>query len=214
MELLDLLLPSNCALCEVSGPAICSDCKAKFNARNFDIRRGQLSGFSATSYSEDAAKLIHEFKERGQTSLAAFFGDLISPRLLQFAESEAISEAILVPVPSSKSTTRIRGFQPAQVLAKQLGRLSRLPVFAALRAKKAIADQSALSREQRASNVNQSMVASSAIAGRAVILVDDIVTTGATISEAARAVSEAGGEPKFFLTFAETIRKIGNEFAI
>ena len=209
MELLDLLLPSNCALCNCSGPAICENCKSKFQARDFDIHRTGLSGFSATSYTEDSAKLIHEFKEGGQTSLAKFFASLIAPRISQFSKSGAI----LVPAPSTKSASLKRGFQPAQVLAQQLGRQTGLASFNALKPKFEVADQAALSRGQRLANLLESMIASRALAGLPVILVDDIVTTGATLAEARRAVTAAGGIPIFFATFAETIRKIGNGFS-
>jgi ComF family protein len=209
MELLDLLLPSGCALCGLSGPPICRNCENNFSARDFDIRRKTLSGFAATSYSEEAAKLIFEFKERGQTSLAKYFASLIAPRLTSLKQINAI----LVPVPSAKRTTATRGFQPAQVIARQLSKQCGLANFSAIKPVAEIADQAALTREQRATNVMHSMQASEAIRGKSVILVDDIVTTGATLNEAARAVTQAGGLPIFFVTFAETIRKIGNGFA-
>jgi ComF family protein len=203
VELLDLILPTHCALCDKSGASICAQCKTKFVPRRFDIQRNFMPGYAATEYSEATAKLIHEFKERGQTELAKFFVSLMAPRLSELGKSDAI----LVAAPSGKVASAKRGFQPAQVLAKQLGRQIGLPNLAALKPKVEVADQAALSREQRLENMHQSLIASKVLRGKRVILVDDIVTTGATLTEAKRAVEQVGGLPVFFATFAETILK-------
>ncbi len=95
------------------------------------------------------------------------------------------------------------------ILARQLNRAtgSSLRVKAALRFERSVADQAALSVEQRSSNLVGSMVASAVVSGQRVILIDDVVTTGTTLIEAARAIAEAGGEVVGFLTFSETILK-------
>ena len=87
-----------------------------------------------------------------------------------------------------------------------------LRVKAALRFVKVVLDQSGLSIEQRKSNLSGSMQASRDVLGQRVILLDDVVTTGATLLEAARAIAAAGGEVVGFLTFSETILKTPAKF--
>ena len=203
MQLLDLLLPAKCTICGVSGAIVCEPCQTKFCPRSFDISRNNFDGYAATNYSDDVAKMIYEYKERGQTSLAKFFARFMAPRIAKYSSTDAI----LVPVPSGRSATTIRGFEPAKILAAHLSRQTKLPTLAALTLKIEAADQATLNRQQRLLNLQNGMVGSNVLRGKSVILVDDIVTTGATLAEARRAVHEAGGRAIFFATFAETILK-------
>jgi ComF family protein len=105
------------------------------------------------------------------------------------------ADAILVPVPISRASLRRRGFNQAERLANSLSALTKIPVEThALVKTRATAPQSTLDRAARVHNVAGAMavVARERIAGRRVVLVDDLVTTGATAAACASALWEAG----------------------
>ena len=107
------------------------------------------------------------------------------------------ADALLVPVPMDRASLRRRGFNQAERLASSFGARMRMRVERQVLVKtRATAPQSSLGRAERIRNVADVMdvVARDAIAGRRVILVDDLVTTGATASSCAAALSRAGAE--------------------
>lgn len=169
--------------------------------------------------------LFDSFKEHGATELALLLIDSIDPvqlrqqieaavevelRLSKIANAPA-SNIALVPVPSSAEAFRVRGFAPANEVAKALAcalRLSGAPVrvIRLLKRSRAVSDQATLATEARWQNQIESMAARHDFDGQ-VILVDDIVTTGATLVEAKRAVEAAGAQVIGFCTLAETLLK-------
>jgi predicted amidophosphoribosyltransferase len=155
--------------------------------------------------------LIKAFKEDGLTTLAPQLAAIVSlayEGLVAEAPTQ-LEGSLLVPVPSSRVNFLKRGYLPTLLIAKQLNRQLGLPfvVKSALRFIRSVEDQAGLSVEHRGANLSGSMTASSWVAGQRVILLDDVVTTGSTLIESARAVSQAGGEVAGFLTFSETILK-------
>ena len=210
-QLLDLLLPCRCVICRSTGLALCQNCSSQLTPSARAVTCFELHGWAASDYGTSEKILIKAFKEDGITALGPILARLMKPAfqcLLDEVPTQ-IDDAWLVPAPSSQANFRQRGYLPSLILARQLNRTtgSSLRVKAALRFGRSVADQSGLSVEQRSSNLVGSMVASTSVSGRRVILIDDVVTTGATLVEAARAIAEAGGEVVGFLTFSETILK-------
>ena len=150
-------------------------------------------------------KLIRAFKEFGQTSVGKFMAP-------QMAALLAGQTGYLVAVPSSRANQIKRGYSPAFLLARRVATAARLPTIDALRFSRSVADQAGLGIDARRQNLEGSMVAGPSVNGKRVILVDDVVTTGATLLEATRAVTSAGGEVVGFLTFAETLLQIDHEY--
>ena len=198
MQLLETLLPSTCVGCRKVGRTICSNCLGVLEPSPRAVSRG-ITGWSAIDYGKVATNAINAFKEHGRTALVGEFC-----RLLDGIELPA--NAVLVGLPSSASATRKRGFVPAELLADRLARRRSLKSAHALVFSRKIADQAKLSREERAVNLADSMLAKP-LHGP-VILVDDVVTTGASLREAARAMAAAGNQVAGFITIAETILKI------
>ena len=206
-ELLNLLLPTRCALCRRLGAPICETCVFGLGWQPHATSRDQLMGAVASFYGEVERDLVKSFKEHGQTSLLPYLAQPMTGLLIEILAR--FPDAALVPVPSGKANFLKRGFSPAKLLAQRVNSSAGRPtvVLDALKFGHEILDQSKLDSTSRHENLRDSMVASSTLRGREVIIIDDIVTTGATILEAARAATAAGAKVVGFLAFSETILK-------
>lgn len=199
-QLVPILFPTHCVICHRLPRSICDEC---WQAVSFGLRivtRGSLTGYSITDYASGSATILNAFKEQGHRR----FGELLAVELAERLTKPAVD--VIIPAPSSKRNFRKRGFTPAEVIAKQLANRWQLPVEK-LSLIGSPADQSGLVRGQRITNLVGSMVARRPLLGKRVLLVDDIVTTGATLTEMARAASAAGAVVTGFVTVAETIPK-------
>lgn len=197
MNVLDTLLPSTCVGCRKVGRTICDNCLAELSPSPRHVDRG-LQGWSAIDYSPLATSAINAFKEHGRTALLGEFCRLVD-------QIELPANAVLVGLPSTAAATRKRGFVPAELFADRLARRRSLRSAHALVFSRKIADQALLTREQRSANLAGSMLAKP-LSGP-VILVDDVITTGASMREAARAMAAAGNQVCGFITIAETLLK-------
>ena len=217
-QLLDIFLPSQCALCQRRPSVICADCLQTFEGSGRSVQRGGLSGFSLFEFDARSAKLMAEFKEKGQFAIAH---TLIDHLLAESAQAAMLPSAaaqvaliatdadVLVAMPSSAKSFTKRGFVPAQVIANRLAKhLGLRTASKALWLTRRASDQAGLDQEARATNLVGAMAASLSLKGKRVLLVDDIVTTGSSLVEAARALSAVGALVVGFVTLAETILKI------
>jgi predicted amidophosphoribosyltransferase len=195
VQLLETLLPSTCAGCRKVGRAICADCLDELRPNPRRVVRG-ISGWSAIDYGPIATNTINAFKEHGRTALLSDFCKLLD-------EIEIANGAVLVGLPSAQNATRKRGFVPAELLAERLARRRLLRSAHALVFNRKIDDQAKLSKLEREANLVGAMLAKP-VTG-AVVLIDDVVTTGASLNEAARAMAAAGNQVVGFVTIAETI---------
>lgn len=204
-DLFDLFLPANCAICGRPPKVICDSCIDRFEKRQRKLSRGSLHGWALCDLDQDLSKAISAFKEHGQFSIA----NLLVDRLLTIEALEWLgtsSAEVLVAMPSAPSSFAKRGFLPAELVAKRLAARTGLPLARrALWLSRATADQAALGSADRAANIAGAMTASPRLMAKRVLIVDDIVTTGSSVLEAARAVESAGGQAVGFFTIAETI---------
>lgn len=163
------------------------------------VIRGDLIGFSAMSYSAEAKLILRSFKELGESSLGELLAKSMQPLLGCFQEQPTR----MVAIPSNFETLRERGFNPAEVIARELSKKPGFPPFENfLRRTRQTLDQSKLTPSQRAENQLGSMLAKTG--SELVLLIDDVVTTGATLQNAAQELEKAGHKVIGFLTFAET----------
>jgi ComF family protein len=138
-----------------------------------------------------AGGLVHALKYRGWDGLAAFMADRMASEPVGH-----LHEPVLVPVPTTSWRRRTRGYNQAELLARALAREWSLPVLTVLR-RRAGRTQVRLSPRERKENVQGSFSyledPGSPIRGREVILIDDVLTTGATALSAVQALES--GEP-------------------
>jgi ComF family protein len=174
--------PPGCGRCGQPGPdALCGACRAA--PPSFDaVRAGGLLG-------GPLADAIHALKYRNRPALARPLGTWLAAR------APLAPEAVVVSVPLARGRRVERGYDQAALLADALaraaggrGRRRR----AVLRRVRETPPQVGRTREERARNVEGAFEAGAGVAGRDVVLVDDVVTTGATADAAAAALRRAG----------------------
>lgn len=189
--LLDVIFPSRCAVCDTPGPNLCQGCDFVLDPSPHYFQRGPVTGLAATKYSTEVSNLLVAFKDRGQFALARELGQLMEPLAREL--SEVLGDCYLVPAPSRIQNFTKRGFQPSLLLARQLAnRVPNAKVLNALLLSSGVLDQVGLSSAERISNLEGSMRLNQSVVGKTVYLVDDVVTTGATITEAWKTVSLGG----------------------
>jgi ComF family protein len=160
-------------------------------------------GLSLGPYEGSLRTLIHELKYRGRRRVAARLAEL----LLAAPRATAVFGAgsVLVPVPLHPRRRRERGFNQAELLARELAvRVGLVLSAAALVRRKDTPPQTGLSAAARRSNVEGAFAVRrrAQVAGRAVVLVDDVLTTGATARACVRVLREAGASEVRVVTAA------------
>lgn len=216
---LDLVLPHRCAGC-AGVPArrapLCRACGAGLRALVHAPRRvgpdprppGLPPVLAAAPYAGVVAAVLRAWKDGGRRDLTAPLAATLRPALA----AARPPGALLVPVPTSRAARRRRGDFPLLdllVLAAASADGPGAGPVDALRVARRVADQSVLGHGARAANLDRALAARTpeVLAGRAVVLVDDVLTTGATLAEAARAVRAAGGHPVAAVVLAATRRR-------
>ena len=143
-------------------------------------------------YTGPARSALHRLKYDGELRLVEPLAELMAERWRR----AGIGGDWLVPVPVHAQRRRERGFDQAELLARAVGRRLRLPVVLALERAEQTAAQHKLGRRARAANVGQAFRAAASsrgrLRGRWVIVVDDVVTTGATLEGCARILYDNG----------------------
>ncbi|WP_255308177.1 ComF family protein [Streptomyces marincola] len=206
-EACGLALPARCAGCGATRDVLCGPCRAElYGARARRVRpRPEPAGlppvYAAARYADGPRAVLLAYKERGMLALAKPLGRAIALAAVAAGAGRGRPPA-LVPVPSARSAVARRGHDPVRGIAlAAAGRLRReglaVRVRPVLRHVRSVADQGGLAAERRRTNLLGAFAARSGAFARdePVLLVDDLVTTGATLVEAARAVRAAGGVP-------------------
>lgn len=177
---------NRCQICDTpikEGNIICSHCKDKKYARHFQ------NLYCPFLYDGNVRKSILQFKSDGAKYLAPAFAKYIAERL----ELDQVEFDIIVPVPSHKDTVKRRGYNPALILAEELSKLTNKPYEDIFYKTRKTQNQKLLDYSQRQDNLENSIVLlnKSAITNKNVLIIDDIITTGATIEACAKLLLNA-----------------------
>jgi len=209
-DLVDLVLPSECVWCRRGGRLWCLGCRPACDPEPVTLP-SLLPVVAAGEYGGALRSALLAFKERGHRALAgplaAYLSDAVDVGRRQLGGPAA--SPLLVPVPSSRSAARQRGGDHLLRLVAEVAPLNGLDVLAALRLPGRGRDSAGLSAPQRAANLAHRMRAIPVISDRPVLLVDDIVTTGATLTEASRALRAAGWQVSGAAVIAATTLRRG-----
>lgn len=197
--ILNLLFPKKCILCrnilEKDETDLCHNCR--INAPEFSSAKNNIpfvAGWTAVWYYRDNVKnSIHRYKFRNARGYAAPYGRLLAIRIQQMqTEFDYITW-----VPVSFRRRYRRGYDQVELLAKSVSKELGIPICATLKKVRHTPAQSGLrDASQRKANVlgAYSVLPSCDISGKTVLLLDDVITTGATTSECAKVLQASGAE--------------------
>jgi len=213
---LDLALPAACSGCGREGAPLCEACLPALDAR-LALPGGTPMGLPAdipapllqlewcAPFAGPVRAALHDLKYAGERRLADPLGAAIARRWSRVG----IGAEVVVPVPVHADRERRRGYDQAALIAEVAARHLGLPSVRALERGRATVAQFELGRDERAANVAGAFRprrslrhAPEAIAGRWVLLVDDVVTTGATLAASAEALETAGARVVSAITVA------------
>lgn len=214
MDILDLIFPKKCVVCKKQGSLLCANCftyisfneqsiclicrKNTFNNLTHSncLDKYTINGyFSAVSYNRTTEKLIHNFKNKPfLTNLQEVLSGLFYESIIQnenFFKLKEKSEWILVPVPLEPKEFRERGYNQAEILAKNLSKKLKIPMFNLLEKKDSLI---VVKKGFNVKNVN-------------IFIIDDVVKSGLTIKTAAGILKKSGARNILGLVLAKTNKK-------
>lgn len=171
----------------------CPDCRRR---KHFYTRGRALYEY------ESAAEAVYRFKYGGRREYADYFGEQICLHLGEFIRG--VKPDALVPIPLHRRRMAVRGYNQAELLARAVGRRMNIPVYPKmlLRVKNTV-PQKQLNSEERQNNLKKAFIMGrNDVKLKTVLVIDDIYTTGTTIDEAARVLTEAGAEKVCFIALA------------
>ena len=225
IRLLDLIYPRRCVVCDEivdrTGASVCSNCRNKiiYITEPCCMKCGKQLKKEEQEYCSDCGKMKHEyiqgtalydygsmadsvfrFKYAGRMEYAKFYGNELYREKADWLSM--IRPDALVPVPIHFSKKRKRGYNQAELIARELSRYSGIPLNTRLivrtRKTKALKDLSCMERQnnlKRAFKICKNDVKLSTI-----VIIDDIYTTGSTIDAMARVLRGAGVAGIYFMT--------------
>lgn len=198
----DRLLPfiDKCVICGIEKGVdnfLCGRCREKL----YEHKGGQsdikgLKAYCAFDYYGYARKIVRGFKYSDKRYLASFMAQ-------EMAKAIAREYDFITYVPLHKKRRKCRGFDQAELLAKALSKQTDIPFIKALERKRNTPTQTKLNAKEREENMAGAFESVCEVGGKT-LLVDDVLTTGATAYECARVLKKAGSDSVFVLTFARS----------
>lgn len=223
----NLLFPKRCAVCDdISYPEdapVCDKCRTKIHyiAQPICYKCGKKLAAEDVEYCHDCVKTqhlyergyglyeyesmkqsIYRFKYKNRREYAPFYAVEMKNRLS--GEIRGMQADAFIPIPLHKSKKRMRGYNQAELLARELGKQFDIPVLNdfLVRVRKTV-PQKELNPIERQNNLKKAFkIDKNDVKLKTIILVDDIYTTGSTIDAAAEALLEGGAERIYYLSLA------------
>lgn len=219
--LLEMFFPSHCVLCNKIGGLLCINCKNKLifvkqqtcPVCNKVSEKGKvcascknknsLTGVVSCLYfkDENVKDILHPYKYEGMFSLSK----ILSNMLIEAIDKEKIKFNLVAFVPAVKNRESKRGYNQSRILAEEIANHYNLPIIFALKKKSGIKTQVGLAKKDRLINLKNAFYIDEGISllGRSVLIIDDVVTTGATLSECAKVLKGVGAREVWAATIAK-----------
>lgn len=214
--ILKFLTPDSCVGCGLEGRSICADCSEllSFPDQCYRCKKPSLGGLTCSKcakktavsalwvvsgYSGLAKDLVVYMKYHPSASTASEIGDLMATRL-PFLEKD---QTIIAHIPTTASRRRERGFDQASVMTKQISKISGIRSAPILR-RLTKSHQVGSGKKARLEHMHEGFRTKNThlFAGKTVLLVDDVLTTGATLESSARTIKQAGAKKVVAVVFA------------
>ena len=201
-EVVAFLLAATCAGCDEPGTLLCRRCLRALQSNPLQgVTPRGLPVTAALPFDGVPARCIRRLKGNGETHLARPLGAALASVL----RSPETASRLVVPVPTTRSAFRRRGYRVPDLLIRR----AQVAPQRVLRLAARTDDQRGLGARERVTNMSGTMRARRPGEGAEVVIVDDVVTTGATFDEAARALTEAGFLVSAAVALAATPRRDG-----
>ena len=186
--------------CEKCGAHIVEDARLCIQCKDYD--RIFDRSFSVYMYLESVALAVQRLKFNGEKFLAKNFASILAKKL----EEISIDVDFITFVPSTAKRVKERGYNQAQEVAQELSKLVNIACLNVLTKTKETAHQTQLNRKERLQNLigSISVLDKWQVKGKNVLVIDDVFTTGSTLSACAKALKKAGAQKVYGLTLAKT----------
>ena len=232
-----LALPATCASCGAADEAVCRACRFEVdaavwpegprNVRPQPCPAGMPQVWGSAPYGGALGRLVAAYKDDDRRDLSAVLAPLLAASVDAAIAGSTASDVLakgngpvlVVPAPTSRQARRRRGDAPLLALAQGAadGYADTEVLCAdALRLRRRVADQAGLTARQRRVNLEHAIEVrprwARTVAGSTCVLVDDVLTTGATLVEAARALRRDGANEVVAATICATPRRVGRTF--
>ncbi|WKD57038.1 DNA utilization protein GntX [Corynebacterium capitovis DSM 44611] len=189
----ELLFPRHCAGCKAAGAVLCARCREELAtppARVFPGTNPHVPVFAFGPYAGAHRGVVLAMKEKRNLAVRRHVGAVLAAGLDYLeARGELPPGAGLVPAPTRAASARARGGDPVEAVCRATLR----PTYSVLSLDDRVADQAQLGAEQRRANLSGA-VRIRGVPTRCVVVVDDVVTTGATLQASVEKLLASGGE--------------------
>ncbi|HIN03163.1 MAG TPA: ComF family protein [Candidatus Marinimicrobia bacterium] len=219
---ISLFFPNQCLVCKGgdfhSSDPICPDCLQQMNPHPIENRVKELTvnngidmALAGWDFGDELRTAVHSLKYEERARIGSFLGKVLGERL----HLKTIQELdYLIPVPLHPVKFRDRGFNQAEWIAIGVGKATQKPVQTGLMKRmKYTISQTTLNREERLNNMKQAFRITKDVTDKKIGIVDDVLTTGSTISSMASVLKDAGARTIVALTVATPLEKTDDTHA-
>jgi len=187
---LDLLAPARCAGCGRHGDELCGSCAVSITAKTSIERFSDVRIVALGAYEGIVRRAIHALKYGNRPGLGSTLGKSLANRILSTLGDG--QRTIVVPVPLHLTRLRERGYNQAELIARAFADLHEPGALVRARATAAQAQLDRLDRERNVAGAFATGSRAARVVGKNVLIVDDVVTTGATVRACAGVLRAAG----------------------
>lgn len=209
--LLDLFYPNRCGFCDDNIPFdeyICNHCRERLSAppEKYDISYAD-EFYAVTAYNSYSKPIIKEMKRENNGYALSAIAYFISAMLKRNNVLKNID--VITYIPMGKKDLNHRGYNQTKLIAKELTGITEIRNAPLLRKIKETKEQKRLNAAERRENLKNAFAVNSKadVKGKNVLIIDDVCTTGSTLSEASRILKEAGADKVIAAVFAKVIKK-------
>lgn len=190
-KILGTFFPSRCYVCKKEGETICDTCIKTF-PKNIDILPQYINSVFSFKY-EEIQKIIHAIKYYHRKDLIKPLATILADELKKTNNQLRITNnCVLIPIPMPTLRKYMRGYNQSELIAKEISKILSIPINTDLlvRCRNTKRQVKSFNKAERMKNQHNSFKVIGDVSNLNIILVDDVTTTGATISEARKILME------------------------